>query len=90
MPHEQRENSGIAFRNDRKREGKADADWTGSIQVGGRLYWLNIWEKAGQRGPFLTVSVREKTAGAAPAAPAAKPSVTPEATFDGFDSSVPF
>ena len=75
MPHEQRDNSGIAFRNDRKRPGKDDADWTGSIQVGGRLYWLNIWEKEGKRGTFLTVGVKEKTS----AAPAEQPMATPPA-----------
>jgi len=62
MPYEQRDNSGSAFRNDRKREGKQDADWTGSLTVGGKAYWLNIWEKDGARGAYFSIAVREKTA----------------------------
>lgn len=54
------DNSGLISRNQRKREGKQDADWTGKITVNGIDYWINGWEKDGQYGPFISLSVRPK------------------------------
>lgn len=61
------ENSGVLFRNNRKREGKKDADANGSV-TGlkcpgcGKKYdfWLNAWSKSGPRGKFLSLSLRPK------------------------------
>jgi hypothetical protein len=58
---------GSIWRNERKREGKQDPDFTGSLNVGGVEYWVNAWrKKEGQsdKAPALTFSVRPKVAAA--------------------------
>lgn len=55
----QRENSGILFRNSRKRETN-HADYQGAINVKGEEFWLNGWIKEGENGKFLSLSVRPK------------------------------
>ena len=56
-----RENSGSVFKNDRKREGKKDADYTGSINVDGVDYWINGWLKKSEGKPsWLSLSVSPK------------------------------
>jgi hypothetical protein len=65
MAYEMRENSGSVFKNDRKREGKKDADYTGSINVDGVEYWINGWLKKSDDKPSwlsLSVSPKEKKA----------------------------
>jgi hypothetical protein len=61
MAYEMRENSGSVFKNDRKREGKKDADYTGSINVDGVDYWINGWLKKSEGKPsWLSLSVSPK------------------------------
>jgi hypothetical protein len=65
MAYEIRENSGSVFKNERKREGKKDADYTGSINVDGVEYWINGWLKKSEGKPSwlsLSVSPKEKKA----------------------------
>lgn len=44
MPYDNN-NSGALFKNDRKREGKKDPDYTGSVEVDGVGYWIDAWIK---------------------------------------------
>jgi hypothetical protein len=55
-------NSGILGKNDRRREGKNDAEYTGQINVDGVEYWLNAWvkERKDKSGKFFSLSVRPK------------------------------
>lgn len=46
---ETRENTGSAFRNKRKQK-DTHPDYTGEINIEGKLYWLNTWEKRTQNG----------------------------------------
>jgi hypothetical protein len=70
------DNSGIAFRNDRKTR-DSDRDYSGSATIAGIEYWVSGWVKEGKRGKFLTFSFKPKDA---PKASGAVP----------YDDQVPF
>ncbi len=63
-------NSGVLFKNDRK-ESEKHPDYTGKINVNGEEFWLSAWIKTGQRGKFMSLSVRTKDNNAAAPAKAA-------------------
>jgi hypothetical protein len=49
--------------NREKREGKQDADFTGTINVDGKEYWINGWKKkadANPKAPSLSGTIRAK------------------------------
>jgi hypothetical protein len=50
MAYEQKPNSGSLFRNEKQREGKQDAEYTGSAIVDGVEYWVNAWVNEVQSG----------------------------------------
>lgn len=85
MAYQQKDLSGSAFKNDRKREGKKDPDYTGSMIVQGQPYWLDIWvvNKPGTDGydsnkkTFLSLGLRPKEERRANAEQARKPSGPP-------------
>ena len=56
-------NSFTLFRNNRKRDGKKDADFNGTFtDESGREYWINAWSTQPKNGgeKFLSGSVRLK------------------------------
>jgi hypothetical protein len=61
-------NSGILFRNDRKREGSNDPDYKGTCDIQcqcGRRFTRKLggWIKEGRNGKFLTVSLKPRPDG---------------------------
>jgi hypothetical protein len=50
---------GVLFKNDRKTT-DSHPDYTGNINVGGQEFWLSAWIKEGQRGKFMSLSVKPK------------------------------
>lgn len=83
---EQRNNSGVLFRNEKK-DTDNQPDYRGNIMVGGQDYWISAWVREGAGGKFmgLAVSPRENFV----PKPQAKPSERSKATnFD--DSDLPF
>ena len=58
---QQKDMSGILFKNDRK-EKDSHPDYKGSITVDGEEYWLSAWIKRGERGTFMSLAVKAKEA----------------------------
>lgn len=60
---EQRENSGVLFKNEKKTADTPNwGDYTGHIRVEGEDFWLTAWIKEGQKGKFMSLSVKRKDA----------------------------
>jgi hypothetical protein len=54
---EQRENSGILFKNKWKKDAK-HPDYKGTLSVGGEQYRISAWIKEGEGGKFLSLALQ--------------------------------
>jgi hypothetical protein len=55
----QRDNSGVLFRNEKKDNERAP-EYKGNITVDGKDYWLSAWVKEGKSGKFMGLAVSPK------------------------------
>jgi hypothetical protein len=82
---------GVLFKNDDKREGKQDPDYTGNCQIndaeGNEVeYWLNGWIKTSKKGTkFMSLSLKPKDERRKP-----KEAVIAIAETPAFDDEIPF
>ena len=58
---EQRDNSGVLFKND-NRESEKHPNAKGSALIDGVEYWVSAWTKEGQKGKFQSLSFERKEA----------------------------
>lgn len=66
--------TGRLFKNDRKRPDHKDPDYTGDLKMNGKEFWLSAWIKDGDRGKWMSISVKPKEDKASkPAEPPAGP-----------------
>ena len=85
-------NRGALFKNTKKRDGKKDPDYNGSLNVGGHDYWLSAWLTKDRNGnTFMSVSVQPKDRQISEPPPRkAEQSRKPHHRDDDMDDAIPF
>jgi hypothetical protein len=87
-------NRGSVWKNEKKRPGKQDADFTGSLNVNGVEYWVNAWKRkegASDKAPALSFSIRPKDDQGQQQAPKkANPISTGRGRNADMDDDIPF
>ena len=81
---EQRDNSAVLFKNDRKEQDN-HPDYKGWGMVGGTEVWISAWIKQGKNGKFMSLSIKAKDAKTD-----RKPQETRKGDIHDMESDIPF
>lgn len=85
MAYEQKDMTGSLFVNERKQT-QSHSDWQGSIKIEGKEYWLAGWAKTGQKGDWISLSVKPKEV-----KPTEQPKSPPkQVTLTDLETDIPF
>lgn len=84
-------NSGALFKNDKQGNEKRP-DYNGSLNVNGQDFWISAWIKEGQKGKFMSLSVKPKDQQPAQRQAPPSRSAPPRQSsgFDDMNDDVPF
>ena len=86
---ESKDRTAVLFPNERKREGKKDPDFTGSVTLGGVTYWLSGWRNQDKNGKhYLSMKIGDAKAGAKK--DDARPAKQSDRDAFEIDDSIPF
>ena len=84
---EQRDNSGVLFKND-KEENPSWPDYKGWGMVDGLNVWISAWVKEGKKGKFMSLSFKAKDE---QGKEVTKPAPEPTSKINDFvDDDIPF
>lgn len=78
---EQRDNSGVLFK-EKEKKNPNSPDYKGNVRVNGQEFWLSAWIKEGKNGKFMGLALSPKEEQSAPAKSSKK--------IEDMDSDIPF
>lgn len=87
MAYEQKPNTGALFKA-KDRATDRHPEYTGSINIDGKDYWLSAWVKEGQAQKFFSLAVKPKDEKPTPKQDA--PVKGGPKSFDDFKGDIPF
>jgi len=79
---EQRDNSGVLFK-EREKKNPNSPDYKGNIRVNGQEFWLSAWIKDGKNGKFMGLALSPKEEQAKAPAKSSK-------KIEDMDDDIPF
>lgn len=88
MAYVHKTNSGSAFKN-QKKEADTHADLTGSCDVDGKLYWVNVWKNVDNNGD-TSIKFTFKPKQENHAAKSSKPGYSSRPLSQVLDDDIPF
>jgi predicted DNA-binding protein (MmcQ/YjbR family) len=92
MSYEQKDLSGSLFKNKRK-ERDSHPEYTGSVTIDGRAYWLSAWlkkDKHSETYMSLALKPKDERAGDLREASGTKPAKHASHTVNPLDDDIPF
>ncbi len=89
MAYEVRDNSGSLFQN-KDKNSENHPDYSGSIRIDGKDYWLSGWKKVSNDKPWLSLAIKPKDGTVSRPGPQGAARTVSERTFPLDDDSIPF